>query len=166
MKFVHTNKRAPPFFACQHCKDHPDPTQRFVTKYKKSLIYHQKHKCLSVARIPKVLNPTELWDIVSQVAISNNQAEKFLTKLVKYLGYRFVPKHLRKVLSDSLNSFRQCLTSEVLQFEGKHGEDAAPTTLVYTHNLRAVIDQVISSRGIVSPYINIGIDGGKDKVGQ
>ena len=46
----------------------------------------------------------------------------------------------------------------------KNGEDAAPTTLVYTHNLCAVIDQVISAQGIGSPFINIGIDGGKDKV--
>ena len=164
VKLVHRNKRSPPVFACKYCKDHEDPEQRFVTKYKKNLLYHQKHKCLGIARVPKVLNPTELWDIVSDVGISNRQAEKFLTGLCKKLGYRFVPKYLRKVLSQSLNSFRQCLTCEVLSFKDKSGEDASPTTLVYTQDLKSVIDKVIEARGIVKPFINIGIDGGKEKV--
>ena len=164
MKLVHRNKRSPPVFQCKYCKDHEDPTERFVTKYKKNLLYHQKHKCLGIARIPKVLNSAEIWDIVSDVAISNKQAEKFLTGLCKKLGYKFVPKYLKKVLSESLNSFRQCLKCEVLSFKDKGGGDAAPTTLVYTEDLKSVIDTVISSRGIKSPFINIGIDGGKDKV--
>ena len=164
MKLVHANKRASRVFACHFCKDHKDPNQRFVTKYKNSLLYHQKHSCLGVPRVPKVLDPTELWDIVSQVGISNNQAEKLLSKLASSLGYRFVPKYLKKVLSQSLNSFRQCLTCEIRQFKDKNGEDADPTTLVYCEDLKFVIDKVISSRGIVNPYINIGIDGGKQKV--
>ena len=38
------------------------------------------------------------------------------------------------------------------------------TTLVFVQDLRSVIDQVIASGNIKSPFINIGIDGGRDKV--
>ena len=101
--------------------------------------------------------------MVSQVGLSNNTAEKFLTALAKKLGYRFFPRYLKRVLSRSLNTFRQCLTCEVIQFKDKTGELAEPTTLVYTEDLKGVIDKTIEARGIVSPFINIGTDGGKDK---
>ena len=154
------HNRPPPLFACNYCKNSKAP---FVTKDKRNLKDHKK-VCLGVPRVPVVLDQAELWDIVSQVGISNRSAEKLLTGLCQKLGYRFVPKHLRKCLSDSLNSFRRFVTCETLSFKTKSGEDADPTTLVYVQDLRSVIDQVIASRNIKSPFINIGIDGGRDKV--
>ena len=165
IKLVHTHKRAPPLHFCKFCKDSKNPeVPPFVTKYKKALEYHIKNSCLGKARVPTVLNPEELWDVISQVGLSNATAEKFLTALAKKLGYRFFPRYLKRVLSKSLNTFRQQLTCELLQFQDKTGELAEPTTLVYTEDLKRVIDKTIECRGIVKPFINIGIDGGKDKV--
>ena len=155
------HQRPPPLYACKHCKDSKNP---FVTKSRRNLKYHQKHKCLGVARVPVVLEPDELWDIISDVGISNRAAEKLLTGLCKKLGYRFVPKGLRKCLSESLNSFRRFVTCETLSFKTKSGDVAEPTTLVYTKDLASVIDTIIEARQIKSPHINIAIDGSIDKV--
>ena len=112
-----------------------------------------------------VLDGDTLWEILTEINISNNQAYKFLSLLKKKLGIRFFPKYLRQLLSEKLNSYRQYLTVENLCFKDKDGNDCpTSSTLVYVKDLKKALDDAIAGRGIAKPHISIGADGGAQKV--
>lgn len=149
--------RPPPLIECDFCPD-------FKTIYPKSYIRHMKSSCPGLQDFC-MLDADSLWEVLTEINISNNQAYKLLTLLAKKMGVRFFPKYLRKVLSDKLNSYRQYLTVENLFFTDKDGKkDHTSSTLVYCHSLRKAIDDAIEGRGVVRPHINIGVDGGGKKV--
>ena len=147
----------PPLIQCEFCSE-------FKTKYPKSLARHMEKTCPGLKNFC-ILTGDTLWEVLTEIDISNNQAYKMLSLLKKKLGVRFFPKYLRKVLSEKLNSYREYLTVENLHFKDSEGNDCpTSSTLVYVHDLKRALDDAISGRGIVRPHISVGLDGGGKKV--
>ena len=146
----------PPLIECEFCPE-------FKTKHAKNLARHMEKSCPGLKDFC-VLDGDTLWEILTEINISNNQAYKMLALLKKKLGIRFFPKYLRKVLSEKLNSYQQYLTVENLCFKDKDGNDCpTSSTLVYVKDLKKALDDAIAGRGIEKPHINIGTDGGAQK---
>ena len=151
-KMRHSDRPAP-VIECDFCPE-------FKTIYPKSYIRHLKNSCPGLKDFC-MLDAESLWEVLTEINISNNQAYKFLSLLAKKMGVRFFPKYLRKVLSEKLNSYRQYLTVENLFFTNKEGNCChTSSTLVYCKSLKKAIDDAIEGRGVVRPHINIGVDGG------
>ena len=103
--------RPPTQLRCEFCPD-------FTTIYPKNLRRHMEHSCSGLKEIC-LLDADTLWEVVSEVSISNNQAYTFLSALRRKLGIRFFPKYLKKILSEKLNCYREYLTVENLCFKAQ-----------------------------------------------
>ena len=72
---------------------------------------------------------------------------------------------MKKILSEKLNQYRDYLRVENCSFKDKEGNDCpTSSTLVYCHDLKKALDDVIEGRGVERPHINIAVDGGAQKV--
>ena len=89
----HSDKRSSSGFKCLFCDN--------TYSYGSSLKRHMRESCNFTPGKQKRLTEALLWEAVSNVAISNNSAYTFLTSLSTQLGFKFYPKYLRKVLSNS-----------------------------------------------------------------
>ena len=153
----HSDKRSRTGFKCLFCDN--------TYSYGSSLKRHMRESCNFTPGKQKRLTEAMLWEAVSNVAISNNSAYTFLTSLSTQLGFKFYPKYLRKVLSNSLNCFRNYLEVETLRFKEGDGQDCQDeTTFVFVKDLKKLIDEVCVGRGITNPHLNVGVDGTKDKL--
>ena len=156
-KEKHSDKRSNTEFTCLFCD--------FSSSYGSSLKRHMRLNCPFTPGKQKRMTEAMLWEAVSDVAISNNTAYTFLTSLSNQVGFKFYPKYLRTVLKNSLNCFRSYLKAETLRFKESDGSQSVEdTTFVYVENLKKMIDDVLRGRGITNPHLNIGVDGGGNKL--
>ena len=140
---------------CPHCK------KMFSRKY--DVTRHVEHSCPEAPRKIHKLTAQDLWSLWSENPSSLTYQLGYLRSIKKLLAYNILPAALPKVLSEILNSFKEELREEIIQFPDIKPKHPKRTTLVTVADLEKVIETQVRERRIRQPHITFGFDAGCHK---